>query len=95
MNRHREPKSALFAWLISHQPAVLFSRNKPASSNQAKVLFLSEQTSTSRQPPAIRTGRRRALLPATTTGTKTNGTVFFFSLESGRKAAETAEIQLD
>jgi hypothetical protein len=31
--------SALFAWLISHQPAVLFSQNKPASSNQPAVLF--------------------------------------------------------
>jgi hypothetical protein len=30
---------ALFAWLISHQPAVLFSHNKPAISNQPAVLF--------------------------------------------------------
>jgi hypothetical protein len=30
---------ALFAWLISHQPAVLFSQNKPATSNQPTVLF--------------------------------------------------------
>jgi hypothetical protein len=30
---------ALFAWLISHQPAVLFSQNKPASNNQPTVLF--------------------------------------------------------
>jgi hypothetical protein len=30
---------ALFAWLISHQPAVLFSQNKPASSNQPTILF--------------------------------------------------------
>jgi hypothetical protein len=29
----------LFAWLISHQPAVLFSHNKPATSNQLAVLF--------------------------------------------------------
>jgi hypothetical protein len=29
----------LFAWLISHQPAVLFSQNKPATSNQPTVLF--------------------------------------------------------
>jgi hypothetical protein len=27
------PALALFAWLISHQPAVLFSHNKPATSN--------------------------------------------------------------
>jgi hypothetical protein len=31
--------TALFAWLISHQPAVLFSQNKPATSNQPAVLF--------------------------------------------------------
>jgi hypothetical protein len=35
---------ALFLWLISHQPAVLFSRNKPARS-----IFLPEQISTSHQ----------------------------------------------
>jgi hypothetical protein len=29
----------LFAWLISHQPAVLFSQSKPATSNQPTVLF--------------------------------------------------------
>jgi hypothetical protein len=29
----------LFAWLISHQPAVLLSQNKPAISNQPAVLF--------------------------------------------------------
>jgi hypothetical protein len=31
--------TALFAWLISHQPAVLFSHNKSATSNQPAVLF--------------------------------------------------------
>jgi hypothetical protein len=31
--------NALFAWLISHQPAVLFSHNKSATSNQPAVLF--------------------------------------------------------
>jgi hypothetical protein len=30
---------ALFAWLISHQPAVVFSQNKPAINNQPTVLF--------------------------------------------------------
>jgi hypothetical protein len=30
----RRPTVLLFAWLISHQPAVLFSRNKPATNNQ-------------------------------------------------------------
>jgi hypothetical protein len=40
--------TALFAWLISHQPAVLFSQNKPATSNQAAVLF-----SQNKSAPAI------------------------------------------
>jgi hypothetical protein len=31
--------TALFAWLISHQPAVLFSHNKPATRNQPALLF--------------------------------------------------------
>jgi hypothetical protein len=31
--------SSLFVWLISHQPTVLFSQNKPAISNQPTVLF--------------------------------------------------------
>jgi hypothetical protein len=30
---------ALFAWLINHQPAVLFSHNKPATNNQSVILF--------------------------------------------------------
>jgi hypothetical protein len=30
---------ALFVWLISHQTTVLFSQNKPATSNQPAVLF--------------------------------------------------------
>jgi hypothetical protein len=30
---------ALFVWLISHQPAVLSSQNKPATNNQPAVLF--------------------------------------------------------
>jgi hypothetical protein len=37
--------STMFVWLISRQPAVLFSQNKPVSST-----FVSEQTSTSHQP---------------------------------------------
>jgi hypothetical protein len=31
--------STLFAWLISHQPAVLFSHSESATSNQPAVLF--------------------------------------------------------
>jgi hypothetical protein len=29
----------MFVWLTSHQPAVLFPRNKPAINNQPAVLF--------------------------------------------------------
>jgi hypothetical protein len=29
----------MFAWLISHEPAVLFSQNKPATSNKPTILF--------------------------------------------------------
>jgi hypothetical protein len=39
---------ALFAWLISHQPAVLFSHNKPATGNQPAVVF-----SQNKSAPAI------------------------------------------
>jgi hypothetical protein len=38
----------LFVWLINHQPAVLFSQNKPAISNQPAVLF-----SQNKSAPAI------------------------------------------
>jgi hypothetical protein len=41
-------ESALFVWLISHQPAVLFSQNKSATSNQPAVLF-----SQNKSAPAI------------------------------------------
>jgi hypothetical protein len=35
----KKSSNALFAWLINHQPAVLFSHNKSATSNQPAVLF--------------------------------------------------------
>jgi hypothetical protein len=42
---------ALFAWLISHQPAVLFSHNKPATSNQYSSLRTNQhQPSATSQP---------------------------------------------
>jgi hypothetical protein len=44
----RHKAYALFVWLISHQPAVLFSQNKPATSNQPAVLF-----SQNKSAPAI------------------------------------------
>jgi hypothetical protein len=44
----RPSTNSLFAWLISHQPAVLFSQNKPATSNQPAVLF-----SQNKSAPAI------------------------------------------
>jgi hypothetical protein len=42
----------LFVWLISHQPAVFFSQNKPAISNQPTVLFSQNKLApaTSHQP---------------------------------------------
>jgi hypothetical protein len=39
---------ALFVWLISHQPVVLSSQNKPATNNQPAVLF-----SQNKSAPAI------------------------------------------
>jgi hypothetical protein len=48
MTYYVAPTCALFAWLISHQPAVLFSHNKPATSNQPAVLF--SQKAISHQP---------------------------------------------
>jgi hypothetical protein len=39
---------ALFVWLSSHQPAVLFSQNKPTINNQPAVLF-----SQNKSAPAI------------------------------------------
>jgi hypothetical protein len=39
--------NTLFAWLISHQPAVLFSQNKPAINNQPAVLFSQNKPATS------------------------------------------------
>jgi hypothetical protein len=43
---------ALFVWLIIHQPAVLFSQNKPATNNQPTVLFSQNKSAlaTSHQP---------------------------------------------
>jgi hypothetical protein len=58
---------ALFVWLISHQSAVLFSQNKPATSNQPAVLLSQNKTTpdTRHQP---RTGvnlHQREITPAT------------------------------
>jgi hypothetical protein len=39
LQQKKKKSDALFAWLISHQPAVLLSQNKPATSNQPAVLF--------------------------------------------------------
>jgi hypothetical protein len=35
----QNPIYSLLVWLISHQPAVLSSQNKPATNNQSAVLF--------------------------------------------------------
>jgi hypothetical protein len=31
--------STMFVWLISHQPTILFSHNKPATINQSVIFF--------------------------------------------------------
>jgi hypothetical protein len=46
---------ALFAWLISHQPAVLFLSEQTSHQQPATSTHLSVQTSTSHQPPGKRT----------------------------------------
>jgi hypothetical protein len=38
--------NTLFAWLISHQPAVLFSHNKSATNNQSTALFSQNKSAT-------------------------------------------------
>jgi hypothetical protein len=54
-NPIREPNKnhRLFAWLISHQPAVLFSHNKSATSHQPAVLFSHNKSATSNQPAVL------------------------------------------
>jgi hypothetical protein len=42
---------ALFAWLISHQPAVFFSHNKPATSNEPTLLFSQNKPSPATSQP--------------------------------------------
>jgi hypothetical protein len=49
-NRSVHHGLALFAWLISHQPTVLFSQNKPATSNQNQPAVLFSQN---KPAPAI------------------------------------------
>jgi hypothetical protein len=48
MLQSQRPVCSLLTWLISHQPAVLFSQNKPDTRNQAAVLF-----SQNKSAPAI------------------------------------------
>jgi hypothetical protein len=50
---------ALFVWLISHQPAVLFSQNKSATSQQYISLRTNQhQPSATSRPNRLRTFRR-------------------------------------
>jgi hypothetical protein len=49
---------ALFVWLISHQPTVLFSQNKPATNNQPAVLFYQNKSA-----PAINHQPNEQALP--------------------------------
>jgi hypothetical protein len=49
---------ALFVWLISHRPAVLFSQNKSAISNQPTILFSQNKSaSAARQTDRVCAGR--------------------------------------
>jgi hypothetical protein len=50
------PTDSLFAWLISHQPAVLFSQNESATSNQPQLASSTPLRTNQHQPPANRTG---------------------------------------
>jgi hypothetical protein len=49
-------EDALFVWLISHQPALLFSQNKPATSKQPAVF-----SSQNKSAPAINHRRTNSL----------------------------------
>jgi hypothetical protein len=62
------PSSALFAWLISHQPAVFFSQNKSATSNQPAVLF-----SQNKSAPAISHQPTEQALGTVTVGASNRG----------------------
>jgi hypothetical protein len=55
-----ETDCALFAWLISHQPTVLFSQNKSATSNQPTVFFSQNKpaSAVSHQPNEQAVGSR-------------------------------------
>jgi hypothetical protein len=57
------PCYALFAWLISHQPAVLFSQNKSTTSNQPAVLFSQNKSAPaiSHQPTELAVGLLKML----------------------------------
>jgi hypothetical protein len=69
---------ALFVWLISHQYFSLRTNQQPVSST-----FLSEQTSTSHQPPANRTSWQSRKFPGTfhpSSSTKSIEIHRFFSL---------------
>jgi hypothetical protein len=44
---------AACVWLISHLPAVLFSHNKPVTSNQPAVLFSQNKSATNNQPAVL------------------------------------------
>jgi hypothetical protein len=65
-----QERGALFAWLISHQPAVLFSHNEPATSNQPAVLFSQNKPAPaiSHQPTEQAKDPDQSLLSARTHG---------------------------
>jgi hypothetical protein len=51
--------AAMFVRLISHQPASTFLSEQTSHQQSASSTFLSEQISTSHQPPAKRTARHQ------------------------------------
>jgi hypothetical protein len=67
---------ALFAWLISHQPTVLFSQNKSATSNQPAVFFSQNKsapaTSNQRGVSSLSINRSHSTRHCTTTSIPTN-----------------------
>jgi hypothetical protein len=75
--------AALFAWLISHWPAVLFSKNKPASTT-----FLSEQTS--QHYFSLRTNQHQ-----TSAASQTNSLSVVLAARGGSRGKEGVRMNLD
>jgi hypothetical protein len=67
----------LFAWLISHQPAVLFSHNKSAISNQPAVLFSQNKPAAAiSHQPTEQAGHQLQFLKIQRAGKKVNKSAY-------------------